>query len=63
MMRPGLRLDVISWCAQGRRALWHLSGGRVVRADTAAIVITKTCVAPVGDTLFHTTSTPDLALC
>ena len=38
---------------EGGRALWRLSGGRVVPADTAAIVFTKTCVVPVGDMLFN----------
>ena len=35
------------------RALWRLSSGPFVPADIAAIVITKTCVVPVGDTLFN----------
>ena len=35
------------------RALWRLSSGPFVPADVAAIVITKTCVVLIGDTLFN----------
>jgi hypothetical protein len=34
------------------RALWSLSSGPFVAADVAASVITKSCVASVGDALF-----------
>ena len=38
---------------EGGRAMWRLSGGRVVPAEIAAIVIIHAAVISVGDGLFQ----------